>query len=145
MASFVQIVGNLVRDPELVHDQNGAIQCRYTVAVDNGKKPDGTTDTNFYDCKLYGLGADFFFKHSQKGTRVLVSGRMKASESVREYEEKMEDGSVVKVRSSKQRLKVSVSTYELLDKMRDWPPIPATGKVEPVATAEGEAEVDDTI
>lgn len=126
MSSFIMITGNLVRDPEMVHDSNGNIQCRFTVAVDNGKKPDGTTDTNFFDCRLYGMGSEFFFKHSQKTTRVLITGAFKAVESVRE------DG------SSKQRLRIKVSSYELIDKMRDWPPIPsamAGVKAEPASAA----------
>ena len=134
MSSFVSITGNLVRDPEMVHDQNGNIQCRFTVAVDNGKKPDGTTDTNFYDCRLYGLGAEFFFKHTQKATRVFVQGVFKAVESIKE------DG------SSKQRLRVKVSNYELIDKMRDWPPVPVNNTEYVKPTVEPKTEtVDDTI
>ncbi len=141
MSSFIMITGNLVRDPEMVHDSNGNIQCRFTVAVDNGKKPDGTTDTNFYDCRLYGMGSEFFFKHSQKTTRVLIMGAFKAVESVRE------DG------SSKQRLRIKVSSYELIDKMRDWPPVPSATQglkvdVTPAvipATGEAVQVTDDTI
>ena len=72
----VMIHGNLTRDPELREvGANKSKVASFTVAVStNVKKSDGTYETNFYDCSLWGPRADSFIQRAGKGTAVQVVG-----------------------------------------------------------------------
>ena len=66
--------GNLVRDPE-TREVNGSNVTSFTVAVSTRvKKEDGTYDTNFHDCSLWGKPGDYFKDRAKKGMLVDVIG-----------------------------------------------------------------------
>ena len=109
------IYGNLIRDPE-TKNVNGNVVCSFTVAVNTtNKKPDGTYDSNFYDCSLWGRpGANgelpavikYFTDRAQKGSGVVAWGEL----SQREYVG--QDG------INKARLSLRVTTANVVSKLK---------------------------
>lgn len=78
--AFVTLIGNMVRDPELA-ERNGTKVCSFTLAVNTStKKPDGTYDSNFYDCSLWGKDAEWLQSKAQKGTGCVVVGEVASVE-----------------------------------------------------------------
>lgn len=73
----VILMGRLTRDPEVRYAQgsNTAV-CRYSLAVDRRFKRDGEPDADFFNCTVFGKGAEFAEKYFTKGTKILVSGRI---------------------------------------------------------------------
>ncbi|MFS8535713.1 MAG: single-stranded DNA-binding protein [Limnochordales bacterium] len=73
----VQLVGRLVRNPELRYTKNGRALCFITVAVDgyyDKQKKDTVTD--FIPVQLWGKTAEQVAKGVKKGTLVSVVGRI---------------------------------------------------------------------
>lgn len=69
----VNLLGRMVRDPEIRTTQSGKQVCSFTLAVDKRGKDAGA---NFFDCTAWEQSADFLSKYGQKGAQVLVSGRL---------------------------------------------------------------------
>ena len=69
----INLVGRLVRDPDLRYTQGGTPVCNYTLAVEDNYND----DTDFIDCVSWQKQAEAVAKHMQKGLRVAVSGRLK--------------------------------------------------------------------
>lgn len=73
----VILMGRLTRDPEVRYGQaNNTAVCRYSIAVDRRFKRDGEPDADFFNCTVFGKGAEFAEKYLKKGTKVVVSGRI---------------------------------------------------------------------
>lgn len=72
------ICGRLTRDPEIRNTGSDSCVARYTVAVDRTFKREGDPDADFFNCTVFGKGADFADKYLSKGTKVIVQGRMQA-------------------------------------------------------------------
>ena len=73
----VQLVGRLVRDPELRYTKNGRALCFITVAVDgyyDKQKKDTVAD--FIPVQLWGKTAEQVAKGVKKGTLVSIVGRI---------------------------------------------------------------------
>lgn len=78
----VTIAGNVTRDPEVRFTPNGKAVCSFGVAVNEGKdKPAG-----FYDITCWDKLAENCAESIEKGTRVVVFGRL----SFRSWEDKQE-------------------------------------------------------
>lgn len=82
MASLnkVMLIGNLTRDPELRHIQNGNAVASFGMAINRRwKRQDGTAqeDTVFVDVTCWGSTADLVQRYLTKGRRVFVEGRLK--------------------------------------------------------------------
>jgi single-strand DNA-binding protein len=78
--TVITIVGNLTADPELRFTQSGAGVASFTVAstprvMKNGEWSDG--DTLFMRCNVWRQVAENVAESLTKGTRVLVTGRLK--------------------------------------------------------------------
>ncbi len=74
----VILMGRLTRDPEVRYSQ-GASQtaiCRYSLAVDRRFKREGEPDADFFNCTVFGKGAEFAEKYFRQGTKILVTGRI---------------------------------------------------------------------
>jgi single-strand DNA-binding protein len=68
------IVGGLTKDVE-VREVNGRKVANFTIAVSRDyKNADGGYDSDFYDCELWGPGADFMGK-GVKGQEASAVGR----------------------------------------------------------------------
>lgn len=74
MLNQVFLIGNLTRDPELKTTQSGIDVCSFTLAV-NTKMKD-KEEVLFIDVSCFGKTAEAVSKYQQKGSRVLVQGRL---------------------------------------------------------------------
>ena len=73
-------MGRLTKDPEVRYSsgEKSIAIARYTLAVEETrKKNDGTKDTNFIPCVAFDKLGEFAGKYLHKGTKILVSGRIK--------------------------------------------------------------------
>ena len=71
-------LGRLTRDPDIWHATETQMPiARFTLAVGRGTKKDGETEADFINCVAFDKKAEFAERYLEKGTRVLVSGRMK--------------------------------------------------------------------
>ena len=74
----VIMMGRLTRDPEVRYSQgaNATAVARYTIAVDRRFKRDGEPDADFFNCTVFGKGAEFAEKYLKQGTKIVISGRV---------------------------------------------------------------------
>lgn len=68
------IAGNVGKVQEVRHLQNGTPVLGFSVAVNGRKKNDGTRDTTWFDCGLFGTRATALAPYIQAGDKVTVSG-----------------------------------------------------------------------
>jgi len=71
----VIMMGRLTRDPEVRYGQgsNTAV-CKYSIAVDRRFKREGQPEADFFNCTVFGKGAEFAEKYFKKGTKIVISG-----------------------------------------------------------------------
>lgn len=70
-------VGRLTKDPEIRATQGGLKVAFYTLAVDRGKKKDGSdAGTDFIPVKCFDKRADFAERYLHRGTKLIVSGKI---------------------------------------------------------------------
>lgn len=77
MLNHIDIMGRLVRDPELRRTQSGTPVASFTIACDrdfSGK--DGEKECDFVDCVAWRNTAEFVSKYFSKGRMAVVSGRL---------------------------------------------------------------------
>lgn len=67
----VNIIGRLVRDPEMVATKGGTEMTTFSIAVDGRKD-----EVSFFDCKSFGKTAELVAQYKQKGEQVGVTGRL---------------------------------------------------------------------
>ena len=74
------LMGRLTRDPEVRYSQgaNATAVCRYSIAVDRRFKREGEPDTDYFNCTVFGKGAEFAEKYFKQGTKILITGRMES-------------------------------------------------------------------
>ena len=72
------LMGRLTRNPDIRYTQGEKSVCiaRYTLAVDRRFKRDGEQEADFISCVAFGRQAEFAEKYLQKGTKVVISGRI---------------------------------------------------------------------
>ncbi|GIU84662.1 MAG: hypothetical protein KatS3mg008_1437 [Acidimicrobiales bacterium] len=118
----VTVVGNVTRDPELRYTPSGQAVCTFGVAVNrrwqNKQSGDWEEDTSFFDVTCWAQLAENVVESLQKGTRVLVTGRL----DQRSWD--TQDG--------ERRSKVEIVAEEVGPSLRF-----ATAKVERVSTSGG--------
>lgn len=74
----VILMGRLTRDPDVRYtntDDPMAI-ARYSLAVDRRVKKENEQSADFISCVAFKKAAEFAEKYFQKGTRILISGRI---------------------------------------------------------------------
>ena len=90
MLNQVVIAGRLVSDPEIVTTENNKKRTFVTVAVPRSyKNVNGTYDTDFIRCILWGGIAESTCEYCQKGDIVGVKGRLQTSSYEKEDGEKV--------------------------------------------------------
>ena len=95
MINRVILVGRLTDTPELKTTNSGMSVCSFTIAVDDRKRnPDGTKNTNFFNCTVFQQQADNLTKFLRKGALVGVDGRLSQRRFTRKDGTK---GSVVEI------------------------------------------------
>ncbi len=73
----VDIIGNLVKSPELIRTQTGKAVCSFTLAVYRDKE-----HTDFINCVAWNKSAELMNTYCQKGDKIGVSGSIQ----VRNYD-----------------------------------------------------------
>lgn len=75
----VILMGRLTRDPEMRYAQNesGTAVARYTLAVNRRFKREGEQEADFIRCVVFGKGAEFAERYLQKGTKIVIAGRIR--------------------------------------------------------------------
>lgn len=68
--------GRLTRDPEIRYTVDNLAIASFTLAVDRLPKRDGTKEADFISVKIFGKQAESCEKHTGKGLRVIVIGRI---------------------------------------------------------------------
>ncbi len=74
----VILMGRLTRDPEVRYGQgsNNTAVCKYSLAVNRRFRKDGDPEADFFNCTVFGKGAEFAEKYFKKGQQVLITGRI---------------------------------------------------------------------
>ena len=71
------MMGRLTRDPELKKTASGTSIASFAIAVDDSRKnADGSKNTLFLNCSLFGARAETFMKFFRKGSLIVVEGRL---------------------------------------------------------------------
>ena len=71
----VSIVGNLVKDPEMMHFSSGRSKATFVVAVNNRQQKQAP-QADFYRVETWGKLAELSEKYLEKGNQVTISGRL---------------------------------------------------------------------
>jgi single-strand DNA-binding protein len=75
--NHIDIMGRLVRDPELRQTNGGKPVASFTLAVDRDRKnQSGERETDFVDVTAWNNTAEFVSKYFAKGRLAVVSGRL---------------------------------------------------------------------
>lgn len=78
MLNKIDIMGRLVRNPELRKTQSGVSVCSLTVAVDRDFNPaGGERGVDYIDCTAWRSTAEFISKHFSKGSLIVISGGLR--------------------------------------------------------------------
>lgn len=78
MLNHITIMGRLTRDPELRTTQSGVNVASFTVAVDRDFAQGGQRETDFIDCVGWRQTGEFVSKYFQKGSMIVVDGRLQS-------------------------------------------------------------------
>jgi single-strand DNA-binding protein len=73
----VNVIGRLVQDAALSYSGSGNAIVNFSIAVDHMKKKDGTSDTSFFNCKVFGKLGETLNKYMLKGKQVAIRGYLK--------------------------------------------------------------------
>ena len=77
MLNKIVLMGRLTRDPELRRTNGGTAVTSFTIAVDRDfKGQNGEKETDFIDCVAWRQTGEFVSKYFQKGSLIVVSGRL---------------------------------------------------------------------
>lgn len=78
MLNHIVIMGRLTRDPELRRTGSGIAVASFSVAVDRDwpNKETGEKETDFINCVAWRQTGEFVSKYFEKGSMVVVSGRL---------------------------------------------------------------------
>ena len=76
--NVVVMMGRLTRDPDIRYStgENASAIAHYRLAVDRRFKREGQPDADFFDCVVFGRGAEFAEKYLHQGTKIVISGRL---------------------------------------------------------------------
>lgn len=83
MLNHIVIMGRLTRDPELRYTSSNIPVASFSVACDRdfGKGENGERQTDFINCTAWRSTGEFVSKYFQKGSMIVVSGRLQ----IRDY------------------------------------------------------------
>ena len=71
------VIGRLTQDMALEYTTNGAAIGKFSIAVDHMKKKDGTSDTSFFNCKVFGKMAESLNPYLKRGKQISICGYFK--------------------------------------------------------------------
>lgn len=97
----VLLIGNLARDPETRHTQQGKQVTNFTIAVNERRgKGDAEGTAMFIKCETWDRTAELVAQYLTKGSQVLVDGRLKLEEYTSKDGQKRRDPVIVADRVS---------------------------------------------
>ena len=77
MLNHIDVMGRLVRDPELRQTQDGTAVCSFCIACDRDRKTrEGERETDFLEVVTWNRTAEFTSRYFTKGQLVALSGRL---------------------------------------------------------------------
>ena len=80
--NYVILTGRLTRDPEIYYkeEEESPFVARYTLAVDRwyGQSDKMEQTADFIPCAAFGKSAEFAKKYLQKGSKIVLSGRLQS-------------------------------------------------------------------
>ena len=76
MLNHITLMGRIVRDIELRRTNSGKAVASFTVAVDRDFSQGDQKETDFIDCVAWQNTGEFVSKYFQKGSMIVVSGRL---------------------------------------------------------------------
>jgi hypothetical protein len=85
MMNVVNLMGRIVKTPELKYTNTGTSYCNFTLAVNKPKIKDKEQETNFINCIAWGKTAETICNWLDKGNRVIVLGRLDVSKKDDKY------------------------------------------------------------
>ena len=89
MINMVMLVGRLVRDPEIIENENGTKLSRVTLAVNRKfKGSDGVYHADYIDCVLWNNVALNVSEYCSKGDLIGVRGRLQVEVLEKDGEKK---------------------------------------------------------
>ena len=68
--------GRLATDVTIRSTSNGANVANYRIAVEKRYKREGGPTADFFNCTVFGKGADFAGKYLKKGTKIIIRGEL---------------------------------------------------------------------
>ena len=91
------LLGNLTRNPELRYSQgeNPVAVTRFSLAVNRRFAQKGEEDVDFFNCTAFGKKGEFVSQYFQKGSRVLLSGRVQHDKYTNKNGERVRDVQVI--------------------------------------------------
>lgn len=85
MLNSIDLIGRMVRDPEVKATKAGVSVCTFTIACDRDYVPDGgERECDFIDITAWRTVADFVGRYFTKGKLITISGRLQT----RTYQDK---------------------------------------------------------
>lgn len=76
--NLIVLMGRLTRDPEVRNTGSDSRVARYSLAVDRQFKREGEPEADFFNCTVFGKGADFAEKYLKQGTKIVIRGRIQS-------------------------------------------------------------------
>ena len=67
----VGMTGGFVRDPELKYTTNGTAVCKFGLGM---KKVRDRNESDYFDCVIFGKGAETIAQYMKKGNQIEVTG-----------------------------------------------------------------------
>lgn len=72
----VILIGNVIKDPEIV-DKTDIKISNFTLGISEGKDKNGESASSYHRCVTFGKLSGVIEKYVKKGSKVMVSGKLK--------------------------------------------------------------------
>lgn len=72
----VILIGRLTKEPEIRITQSGKKVASFSLAVDDGKNPNGGKQAQFFNCTAWEKTAEITEKYVNKGSQVCIIGKL---------------------------------------------------------------------
>lgn len=75
----VQLIGNLGKDPEIKHLDNGKVMAKFSLATSESyrnKEGDKVTETQWHNIIAWGKQAEIVEKYFEKGKEIALDGKL---------------------------------------------------------------------
>lgn len=122
------IIGNLTKDPELRHTQDGVAVCGFTVAVNRPKRGEKEPETDYFNVTAWRQLGENASKFLSKGKKVAVVGRV----ALRTWEKDGKHGASLEVNAED----IEYLSPRVSDHVTPTPPVDAQTQMEIVETDE---------